>query len=217
MPAIDSRATSAKLAAMTHELAIALAQLNPTVGDIDGNLAQIRGARAEAAAEGRSRHLQRALHLRLSAGGSGAEAGLPGRACGRRSKTLARDTADGGPAMLVGAPWVEDGKLYNAVLLLDGGAGRRPSASRYDLPNYGVFDEKRVFAPAPPPGPVNVRGVRLGVPICEDMWTPDVTETPGRDRRRDPVRAQRLALRARQGRRAPRARRARASPEPACR
>ena len=71
--------------------------------------------------------------------------------------------------MLIGTPWVEDGKLYNAYCLLDGGA---IAAVRHkvDLPNYGVFDEKRVFAPGPMPGPVNFRGVRLGVPICEDIW-----------------------------------------------
>ena len=61
-----------------------------------------------------------------------------------------RRTPRGGPAILIGAPWVEEGKLYNAVLLLDGGkvAGK---TFKYELPNYGVFDEKRVFAPGPTP------------------------------------------------------------------
>ena len=77
--------------------------------------------------------------------------------------------------MIVGTPWVEGGKLYNAVALLDGG---RIAALRFkvDLPNYGVFDEKRVFAPGPLPGPVSFRGVRLGVPICEDIWGPEPVE-----------------------------------------
>ena len=77
--------------------------------------------------------------------------------------------------MLIGAPWVDGGKLYNAVLLLEGGkiAGQTYKA---DLPNYGVFDEKRVFEPGPMPGPFNIRGVRIGIPICEDIWTPDVVE-----------------------------------------
>src|SRR3546814_1017281 len=88
---------------------------------------------------------------------------------------LAEETADGGPAMLVPSPWRENGSLYNAALLLDGGA---VAAKRFkhDLPNYGVFDEKRVFDAGPMPGPVNFRGVRLGFPVCEDIWTPDVTE-----------------------------------------
>ena len=83
--------------------------------------------------------------------------------------------------MLVGTPWVEDGRLYNACALLDG--GKIPALRfKFDLPNYGVFDEKRVFAPALP-RPVDLRGVRIGVPICEDIWTgSDVVETPGRDR-----------------------------------
>ena len=91
---------------------------------------------------------------------------------------------DGGPAILIGAPWVEEGKLYNAVLLLDGGkvAG---VTFKYDLPNYGVFDEKRVFAPGRRPGRLTVRGVRLGVPICEDIWKQDVTDLPGRNGRGD--------------------------------
>ena len=90
-------------------------------------------------------------------------------------EALARETADNGPAVIVGTPWVEAGKLYNAVALLDGG---RITALRFkvDLPNYGVFDEKRVFAPGPMPGPVSFRGVRLGVPICEDIWGPEPVE-----------------------------------------
>src|SRR5262249_15121250 len=75
----------------------------------------------------------------------------------------------------IGTPWTEDGKLYNAVALLDGG---RIASLRFkvDLPNYGVFDEKRVFAPGPMPGPVNVRGVRIGGPICGDIWGPEPGE-----------------------------------------
>src|SRR6202030_2333335 len=88
---------------------------------------------------------------------------------------LAKDTADGGPAVLMGTPWVEEGKLHNACIFLDEGVikGR---TFKHDLPNYGVFDEKRVFAPGPMPGPFNIRGVRVGVPICEDIWTRDVVE-----------------------------------------
>jgi NAD+ synthase len=88
---------------------------------------------------------------------------------------LAQATADGGPALLVGAPWAEEGKLYNAMLLLDG--GRIAGITRkHDLPNYGTFDEKRLFSAGPLPGPMNLRGVRIGVPVCEDIWTPDVCE-----------------------------------------
>jgi NAD+ synthase len=94
-------------------------------------------------------------------------------ACRATIETLARETAEPGPALLVGSPWVEGSKLYNAVALLDGGS---IAALRYkvDLPNYGVFDEKRVFVPGPMPSSVNFRGVRLGLPICEDIWGEEV-------------------------------------------
>jgi NAD+ synthase len=156
-------------------LTIALAQLNPLVGDCAGNADKVRRARAQAADEGADLVMFTELFI----------AGYPPEdlvlkpsfqaACRVAIEGLARETADGGPALLVGTPWVEDGKLYNANLLLAGG---RIAAIRYkvDLPNYGVFDEKRVFVPGPMPGPIVLRGVRIGIPICEDIWGPEVVE-----------------------------------------
>ncbi|MGD0143236.1 MAG: NAD+ synthase [Rhizomicrobium sp.] len=158
---------------MTDRLRIALAQLNPVMGDVSGNLARARKARAEAA------DADVILFSELFIVGYPPEDLVlkPSlqQAAREAVEALARDTADGGPAVLMGAPWVDDGKLYNACLLLEGG---RVAAHTYkhDLPNYGVFDEKRVFTPGPMPGPFNIRGVRIGVPICEDIWTPDVVE-----------------------------------------
>lgn len=86
---------------------------------------------------------------------------------------LAAETADGGPAMLVGSVERAEGKLYNIVALLDGGeivAVRR----KHELPNYGTFDEKRLFAAGPLPDVISWRGVKLGLPICEDGWFPEV-------------------------------------------
>ncbi len=161
---------------MTDRLNIALAQLNPLVGDVPGNLAKAREARAEAARLGADLVLFSELFLvgyppedlvLKPAIQEDAEVAL---------QALAADTADGGPALLMGAPWREHGKLYNAIALLDGGRVETVRL-KVDLPNYGPFDEKRVFAAGPMPGPVNFRGVRIGVPICEDIWTSDVVET----------------------------------------
>ncbi|EQB00298.1 NAD+ synthase [Sphingobium wenxiniae] len=87
---------------------------------------------------------------------------------------LARATADGGPAMLVGTVAASQGVLFNVVALLENGAVTAIRQKR-ELPNYGTFDEKRLFAPGPLPAPIEFRGIRLGVPICEDIWFPFVT------------------------------------------
>ncbi|MBV9541209.1 MAG: NAD+ synthase, partial [Alphaproteobacteria bacterium] len=160
---------------MTDRFRIALAQLNPVMGDIHGNLTKAREARADAAAQ----KADVVLFPELFIVGYPPEdlvlkPALQADAMEAVEK-LAKDTADSGPAVLIGSPWVEHDKLYNACLYLDGGkvAGK---TFKVDLPNYGVFDEKRVFAQGPMPGPFNIRGVRVGVPICEDIWTPDVVE-----------------------------------------
>jgi len=160
---------------MTDHLAIAIAQINPTVGDIEGNLNRIRTARAEAAEQ----NADLVVCAELTLSGYPPEDLVLKQAfqdhVADAAETLAAETADGGPGLLVGAPWRVDGKLYNAALLLDGGEIAAVRL-KYDLPNYGVFDEKRVFSVGPLPGPMPFRGARLGVMICEDMWTPDVAE-----------------------------------------
>jgi NAD+ synthase len=95
-------------------------------------------------------------------------------ACEAAAEKLAAATANG-PGLIIGIPW-RDGALYNAAFLLENGAiiARR---KKHELPNYGVFDEKRVFAPGPAPGPIVFRGYRLGLMICEDWWFPSVSET----------------------------------------
>jgi NAD+ synthase len=163
------------MSAAPDRLRIASAQINAAMGDILGNRRLIEQARARAA-EARADlviypelaivgYPPEDLVLRLSVQ----------EACEAAIRELAAQTADSGPAMLVGTPWRENGKLYNSVVLLDGGqvVGVR---HKHELPNYGVFDEKRVFTPGPLPGPLPFRGVRLGVMICEDMWQPDVAE-----------------------------------------
>jgi len=157
---------------MSGKLSIALAQLNPTVGDISGNIAKLRDARARAAEEDIDLIVTSELFL----------CGYPTedlvlkpsfqQSLHTAIERLAGETADGGPGILIGTAWSEKGKLYNAAVLLDHGAviGR---SFKCDLPNYGPFDEKRIFTNAALPTVLEFRGSKLGVMICEDMWTPD--------------------------------------------
>ena len=161
---------------MPDTLRIALAQINTTVGDIAGNLDRIRQARAVGAAQG----ADLVVTPEFSIGGYPPEDLVRkpsfAEACETAIGALAAGTGDGGPALIVGGPWRDAGRLYNAAFVLDRGAilARR---AKHELPNYGVFDEKRVFDAGPSPGPVNFHGFRLGVMVCEDFWLPSVSET----------------------------------------
>ncbi len=152
----------------SDRLAIAIGQLNPIVGDIAGNADKARRACAQAAGA----DIVALPELFMS--------GYPPEdlvlkpafqaACRAQVEELARETARGGPALLIGTPWLDGGKLYNAYCLLDRGVIAAVRL-KVNLPNYGVFDERRLFTSGPPPGPINFRGVRIGLPICEDIWT----------------------------------------------
>jgi NAD+ synthase len=157
---------------MTNQLNIAMAQLNQRVGDLAGNAAAMLEWRANA------RQADLIVFPEQQLIGYPAEdlvlkPAFAARAAEELAK-LAAATSDGGPAMLVGSIFVDDGALYNGIALLDGG---RIVAVRYkhELPNYGTFDEKRIFAAGPLPEPIEFRGVRLGVPICEDGWLAPVS------------------------------------------
>jgi len=160
---------------MTDHLRLALAQLNPTVGDLTGNAERARAARAQAAEAGADLVCFSELFI----------CGYPPEdlilkpafvdAARRTVEELAADTADGGPAVLIGTPWPGEEKPHNSVALLEGGVVR-DVRHKVELPNYGVFDEKRIFNPGEMPGPISFRGVRIGVPICEDIWIEDVCE-----------------------------------------
>jgi len=161
---------------MTATLRIAIAQINLHLGAIDKNVAAIRAARAEGARLGADLVVTPELSI----------SGYPPEdlvlkpafvaACEAAAAVLAADTADGGPGVIIGTPWRDGDKLYNAAFLLEGGviAARR---AKVELPNYGVFDEKRVFDSGPFAGPVVFRGFRIGLMICEDWWLPAVAET----------------------------------------
>ncbi len=152
---------------------IAMVQLNPIVGDIAGNIVLARKARAGAKRHG----ADLVVFTELFVSGYPPEDLVLKPAfvddCREALEELAKDTEDGGPGIIIGAPWRETaGKtpgLFNAAAVLDGG---KIVATRYkvDLPNYGVFDEKRVFDTGPLTGPVDFRGILIGIPVCEDIW-----------------------------------------------
>jgi len=155
---------------MTRQLSILVAQLNPVVGDIAGNLDKARKAHEAAAGAGADLvvfpelfiigYPPEDLILKPSAVAD----------CMAAVDALRARTAGGAPAILIGTPWAEDSRRTNsAVLLADGGILARHD--KYELPNYGVFDEKRVFHPGEGRGVVaELGGIRIGLAICEDIW-----------------------------------------------
>jgi NAD+ synthase len=160
---------------MTNPVPIALAQLNAHLGNIDANISRLAGARAKSAANGAEIIVTPEMYL----------SGYPCDDLVLRDDfmndiaagidQLALLTADGGPAIAVGAPTKDSGSIYNSVFILDDGK----QIARFDkvnLPNYGVFDDKRNFTPGLMPGPIMLRGLKIGFPICEDIWEPDVAE-----------------------------------------
>jgi NAD+ synthase len=151
-------------------LSIAFAQLNPTVGDVQGNTVLVRQARGNAAALGADLVVFSELVL----------VGYPPedlvlrpalvQAAAAALQQLQRESAGGGPGLAVTLPWGQGDRVHNAVALV--ADGRVDLRFKHDLPNYGVFDEKRVFVSGPLPEPVVFRGTRIGLPICEDIWYP---------------------------------------------
>lgn len=158
---------------MTNQLNIAMAQLNQRVGDLAGNAAAMLQWRAKAPQADLIVFPEQQL-IGYPAEDLVLKPAFAARAAEELAK-LAAATADGGAAMLVGSIFADAGALYNGIALLDGGS---IAAVRYkhELPNYGTFDEKRIFTAGPLPKPIEFRGVRLGVPICEDGWLAPVSQ-----------------------------------------
>jgi len=152
---------------MADQLTIALAQMNQRVGDLEGNAAAMLDLRRKA----KSADLMLCPELQLI--------GYPPedlvlkpefvRQTMECAERLVDATAEPGPAMLIGTLLNEGGSVYNAVLLANGGRVIGRTLKR-ELPNYGTFDEKRIFVPGPIPEPLEYKGVKIGVPICEDIW-----------------------------------------------
>ena len=154
---------------MTGRLKIALAQMNQRVGDLEGNAAAMLEMRRRAAADGADLLVCPELQL----------VGYPPedlvlkpefiRRVHECTDDLVEATVEPGPALLIGTITNIGGQNFNTMLLADGGKviGR---TFKHELPNYGTFDEKRIFTPGPLPEPIVWRGIKVGVPVCEDMW-----------------------------------------------
>ncbi len=152
-------------------LSIAFAQLGQRVGDLKGNMERMLAVRAK------RREADLVMFPELQLTGYPPEDLVLKPEFVRRSMELTERlvdaTADGGPAILFGAVHAEEGRTYNAVILAENGVLVARRLKR-ELPNYGTFDEKRIFAAGPLPDPIEWRGVKLGVPICEDIWLESV-------------------------------------------
>jgi NAD+ synthase len=160
---------------MTDTFRLMLAQLNPVVGDIAGNIAMARAAWEAGRAQGAD---MVALTEMFVTGYQTQDLILKPAfvaAAVAAVEALAADCADG-PALGIGGPVRDGDRLFNGYYVLDGGRVHA-RVLKHHLPNDAVFDEKRVFASADVHGPYVVKGVRIGTPICEDAWHPDVAET----------------------------------------
>ena len=160
---------------MTDQFRITIAQLNPTVGDLQGNAAKAKQAWLQGAAQGSdfvtlpemfiTGYNTQDLVMKPAFQNDAINA----------VRALAKECANG-PALGIGGPWVEDGALFNAYFILNGG-DIQAIVKKHHLPNETVFDEVRIFEPGQVSGPYVINGVRIGSPICEDAWHSDVVET----------------------------------------
>lgn len=161
-------------------LTVAIAQINAVVGDLAGNAARVEQFAERAQAAGARLLLTPELVL----------SGYPPEdlllrpdflaACACELDALAARLADNaataGIALLLGHPFVRDGRCYNAATLLEGGR-RVATYCKQRLPNSQVFDEERYFAAGDAACVVEVGGVRCGINICEDVWAPGTAES----------------------------------------
>ena len=160
---------------MTDQFRITIAQLNPTVGDLQGNAVKARQAWVQGADQGSD--FVTLPEMFITGYNTQDLVMKPAfqNAAMDSIRALAQDCADG-PALGIGGPWVEDGALYNAYFILNDGE-IQSIVKKHHLPNQAVFDEVRIFEPGLVSGPYVINGVRIGSPICEDAWYQDVVET----------------------------------------
>ena len=160
---------------MSDRFQITLAQINPTVGDLQGNARLAKEAWGQAKAAGSD--LVAFPEMCISGYNAQDLVMKPAfqRAAIAEIEGLAQACKEG-PALAIGGPWVEAGALFNAYFILND--GRVVSVvEKHHLPNQSVFDEVRIFSSGEIAGPYSVGNTRIGSPICEDAWHPDVAET----------------------------------------
>ncbi|MEM9784089.1 MAG: NAD+ synthase [Pseudomonadota bacterium] len=169
-----SESESAAEARRPGRLRVLIAQANPVAGDVEGNTERARTA-WEA---GRDLGVDLVMLPEMFLSGyqvldlSVRPAFL--RDCRRAIQTLAQACGDG-PALAVGTPLKREDGVYNGYVVVERGAVRA-ECLKHHRPNYGVFDEKRLYQEGPAPGPIEIGGCRVGFPICEDIWFEDVCE-----------------------------------------
>ncbi len=159
---------------MKNNLKIALAQLNPIVGDVKGNIIKLIDIR---------NNLKNEVDIIVVP-----ELYVTGypiddlvlrndflELVENEINSLAKITNDGKAAIILGAPRKEKNSIRNSVFVLDDGK-ITSFRDKHNLPNSGVFDEQRIFSPGALSGPVKIRNVLIGLPICEDIWTENVIE-----------------------------------------
>ncbi|HOO82472.1 MAG TPA: NAD+ synthase [Alphaproteobacteria bacterium] len=155
---------------MPESLTLTLAQLNPTVGDLRENAEKILDVWDESESD-------------LVVFAEMALCGYPPEDLVLKPsfinsihsfvESICEQSKDFKSAALISCPWRIEDEVYNAALLIENGqiVAVQP---KHHLPNYGVFDEQRIFKAGPLPAPIDFRGYRLGILICEDMWYADV-------------------------------------------
>ncbi|PIT70456.1 NAD+ synthase [Bartonella tribocorum] len=153
---------------MKNNFRIAVAQLNPIVGDIEGNFSLAAMAHQKAKEEGADLVLLTELFISAYPPEDLVLKSAFTKTCEEAVERLAKITI-GGPGIVIGLPLKRNGNIYNGVMLLDEGSIIAESL-KFDLPNYAEFDEKRLFSPGPRPEPIIYHGIKLGIVICEDLW-----------------------------------------------
>ncbi|WP_375686667.1 MULTISPECIES: NAD+ synthase [unclassified Bartonella] len=153
---------------MKNDFRVAIAQLNPIVGDIEGNFSLAVMAHQKAKEEGADIVLLSELFISAYPPEDLVLKSAFTKTCEEAVKNLAKITV-GGPGVVIGLPLRRNGNVYNGLMLLDEGRVIAESL-KFDLPNYAEFDEKRLFSSGPRPEPIVYHGIKLGIVICEDLW-----------------------------------------------